>query len=118
MFPFSPPPGRREIPHEGAQVPRTHFRLHHGLVPALAQRGAYRSGRPFPVQVRHPVFGGGEAPSDSKHGYLPRRRLRILPGVLPKVRLRTGFFLKAKAFFTHNEIYPDIPGQNFTNIIF
>ena len=35
---FRPHQVGERFPHEGAQVPRAHFRLHHGLVPACGRK--------------------------------------------------------------------------------
>ena len=77
--------GRGAVPHTRPQVPGPHLRLHNGLVPALAERGADRRGRPLPVQVPDRVLGGSEAAGHTEHGHLPRRRVRVMPRVLPEV---------------------------------
>ena len=80
--------GRREVPKSCAQVPGTDIRLHHGLVPALAEGRAHRRRRPLPVAVRDRMHARRQETAHPQHGHHSRRRFGELRRVFSKVRVR------------------------------
>ena len=77
--------GWQEVPRPCPGVSGSDIGLHHGLVPAMAQGCPDCRRWSLPLQVRHRMHRGCEAPTDPLDGHHPRRGGRKLCWILWKV---------------------------------